>query len=109
MNEKPILTGFAASQGVAEGRVKVVLDPHKIPTFKEGDILVAKVTEPSMIVIMNKAAAFVTDIGGITSHAAIIAREIGLPCVTDTKNATRLLKDRMRVRVDGTKGEVYRL
>ena len=109
MKTKLLLRGLPASRGVAEGHVRVVLDPRTLPDFNEGDILVAKVTEPSMIHIMNGAAAFVTDIGGITSHAAIIAREIGVPCVTHTKKATRTLKDGMRVRVDGTRGEVYEL
>src|SRR3989338_61794 len=108
MNE-PILTGLAASGGMAEGLVRVILDTHHHEDFKEGDILVAKVTEPSMVMMMNKAAAFVTDIGGITSHAAIVAREIGVPCVVGTKSATQLLRDGMKVHVDGTKGEVYLL
>ncbi len=100
---------MAASRGVAEGAVRIVRDPQRMPKFDEGDILVAKLTEPSMIVLMNKAAAFVTDIGGITSHAAVIAREIGVPCVVNTKKATKILKNGMRIRVDGTKGEVWAL
>lgn len=109
MKNKEILRGFAASSGVAEGDVRVILDPRKISRFKEGEILVTRVTEPSMIVAMNKAAAFITDVGGITSHAAVIAREIGLPCVTNTKDATTILKNGTRVRVDGTKGRVFLL
>lgn len=102
-----MLRGIPACRGVAEGVVRIADLHGKCPVFNEGDILVAKVTEPSMVVLMNKAAAFVTDIGGITSHAALIAREIGVPCVVGTKEATTLLKDGMRVRVDGTKGEVH--
>ncbi|MDB5238390.1 MAG: phosphoenolpyruvate synthase [Candidatus Kaiserbacteria bacterium] len=60
-----------------------------------------------MVAMMNKAAAIVTDVGGITSHAAIISRELGVPCVTATRSGTATLKDGMKVRVDGTKGEVY--
>ena len=107
MAKKPLLTGFAASKGVAEGKVRIILDPSKTSDFKEGEILVARVTEPSMILAMNRAAAFVTDVGGITSHAAIIAREIGVPCVSNTITATQILKNGMRVRVDGTQGKVF--
>src|SRR3989344_4141260 len=108
MNE-PILKGFGVSAGIAEGTVRIARELRNLPDFKDGEILVAKVTEPSMVLMMNKAAAFITDIGGITSHAAIIAREIGVPCVVGTKSATQLLRDGMKVHVDGTKGEVYLL
>jgi pyruvate,water dikinase len=103
----PTLTGLAACVGVAEGVVRIADSHGKCPVFEEGDILVAKVTEPSMVMMMNKAAAFVTDLGGITSHAALIAREIGVPCVVGTKNATTVLKEGMRVRVDGAVGTVH--
>lgn len=105
----PILKGIAASQGQAEGVVKIVWDIKDNAKFEEGDVLVTKMTEPSMVPVMIKAAAIVTDIGGITSHAAIVSREMGTPCVVATKEATTLLKDGQRVRVDGTKGEVYLL
>ena len=108
MND-PILKGIAASQGVAEGTVRIVSDMHQADGFQEGDVLVAKVTEPSMVMMINKAAAIVTDFGGLTSHAAIVSRELGVPCVTATKTATQILRDGMKVRVDGTKGEVYAL
>lgn len=101
-----VLRGSPACAGVAVGIVRVADEQGKCGIFLEGDILVAKVTEPSMVVMMNKAAAFVTDLGGITSHAALIAREIGVPCVVGTKEATAVLKDGMRVRVDGGTGEV---
>ncbi len=107
--KKIILKGLAASVGVAVGKVRIVRDPRKIPQFKKGEVLVAKVTEPSMVMLMNRAAAFVTDIGGITSHAAVIAREIGVPCVAGTGKATHLLKNGMLVRVDGTRGTVKEL
>lgn len=106
---EPVLHGLPACKGTAEGIVRIADTHGKCPSFDEGDILVAKVTEPSMVIMMNKAAAFVTDIGGITSHAALIAREIGVPCVVGTKEATEVLKDGMRVRVDGDTGEVHLL
>ena len=107
--QNPILKGIAASGGTADGIVKVVSGVKDVPNFQEGYILVAEMTEPSMVVMMNKAAAIVTDKGGLTSHPAIVSRELGIPCVVATKEATKILKDGLRVRVDGTKGEVYLL
>ncbi len=101
-----ILKGLAASSGIVEGIVKVVGGVQDIDKFHEGDILVAEITEPSMVIMMNKAAAIVTDKGGLTSHPAIVSRELGIPCVVATKKATQILKDGMKVRVNGAKGEV---
>lgn len=105
--QKLILKGIAASAGIAEGIVKIVIGVRDTQYFKEGDILVAEITEPSMVMMMNKAAAIVTDKGGLTSHPAIVSRELGIPCVVATKNATKVLKDGMKVKVDGSKGLVY--
>ncbi len=101
------LKGVAASAGVAEGIVKIVSGAKDAPHFKEGFVLVAKMTEPAMVIMMNKAAAIVTDRGGLTSHPAIVSRELGIPCVVAAKTATQILKDGMRVKVDGAKGEIY--
>jgi len=60
-----------------------------------------------MVIMINKAAAIVTDKGGLTSHPAIVSRELGIPCVVATKTATQVLKDGIKVKVDGAKGEVY--
>lgn len=106
-NQKLLLKGIAASSGVAEGIVKIVSGAKDVLHFEDGRILVAEMTEPTMVIMMNKAAAIVTDKGGITSHPAIVSRELGIPCVVATKTATIILKDGMRVRVDGTRGEVY--
>jgi len=103
------LTGIPASPGVAEGEVKIVSTAQDIKKFADGNILVAEVTEPTLVIMMNKAAAIVTDRGGITSHAAVISRELGVPCVTATKTATTDLKDGMKVRVDGSTGQVTEL
>ncbi|HEB01475.1 MAG TPA: hypothetical protein ENI16_00570 [Candidatus Portnoybacteria bacterium] len=104
---KKILTGIAASPGLAEGIVKIVSGLKDMPSFREGYILVTEMTEPSMVIMMNKASAIITDKGGLTSHPAIISRELGIPCVVATKVATSSLKNGMKVRVDGTKGKVY--
>ena len=107
MSEKtPALKGIAASSGTAQGPVKVVEGIQDIPNFKEGDVLVTRMTEPSMVIMMNKAAAIVTNVGGITCHAAIVSRELGIPCVVATHTATDDLKDSAQVQVDGDKGEV---
>ncbi|TSC94771.1 MAG: pyruvate, water dikinase [Parcubacteria group bacterium Licking1014_1] len=105
--EKLILKGIAASNGIAEGIVKIVEGVKDISRFADGDILVAKITEPSMVIMMNKAAAIVTDKGGLTSHPAIVSRELGIPCVVNTQTATQTLKDGMKIKVDDSKGEIY--
>ena len=105
--EKVILRGIAASTGQATGRVRLVQSSADSPHFQDGEILVTRLTNPTMIMMMAKAAAIVTDVGGLTSHPAIVSREMGTPCVVSTKTATTDLRDGMMVRVDGTKGEVY--
>ena len=107
MKQKVILKGIAASVGIASGIVKIVNGVKDSPYFKDGYILVAEITEPSMVIMMNKAAAIVTDKGGITSHPAIVSRELGIPCVVATKTATKVLRDGMKVKVNGAKGVVY--
>ena len=104
-----VLKGVGASAGIAEGPVKIITGVADIPRFDESCILVTEMTEPSMVIMMQRAVAIVTDKGGITSHPAIVSRELGIPCVVATKTATTTLRDGMRVHVDGTKGEVYLL
>lgn len=104
---KKILTGIAASSGNAQGKVKIVKSIKDSNSFQEGDILVAKITDPSMVVMMGRAAAIVCDIGGITSHPAIVSREMGIPCVVAAKDATSIFKTGDEILVDGDKGEVY--
>ncbi|HIP90373.1 MAG TPA: phosphoenolpyruvate synthase [Candidatus Nanopusillus sp.] len=103
-----LLRGIPASPGVGVGKVKVILGPEYFDKFGEGDILVAKMTNPDYEPLMAKASAIVTDEGGINSHAAIVARELGKPCVVGTKKATELLKDGIIITVDGTHGIIYR-
>lgn len=106
---KLILKGLAAGQGIAEGVAKLFLPGNPASQFPQGAILVTTLTDPTMINAMIKAEAIVTDMGGITSHPAIIAREMGVPCVVGTIKATQLIRDGMKILVDGTKGEVYEL
>jgi pyruvate,water dikinase len=104
---KILLKGLGASPGIAVGEVKIVGSERDISKVKDGDVLVAVMTTPDMVPAMKKASAIVTDEGGLTCHAAIVSRELGVPAVVGTKNATKLLKDGMLVTVDGEKGIVY--
>lgn len=104
--ETKTFTGYSGSQGTHTGTVKVVGDQSEFGKVKKGDILVCKTTTPPWTVLFNLAGAIVTDVGGILSHAATVAREYEVPCVIGTKIATSSLKDGDVVTVDGTKGEV---
>ncbi|MGC9309368.1 MAG: putative PEP-binding protein, partial [Candidatus Nanoarchaeia archaeon] len=88
--------------------VKIVLSLDQLGKVKKGDILVTTMTNPDMVVSMQKAAAIITDEGGLTAHAAIVSREMGIPCVVGTDEATAKLEDGMHVTVDGYKGKVYK-
>jgi pyruvate,water dikinase len=100
------ITGYAASPGVVEGVARVVRDVNEIGTVQQGEVLVCSVTAPSWGPVFPKIAAAVSDIGGMMSHAAIVAREYGLPAVVGTGHATKLIKTGDRVRVDGDNGTV---
>ncbi len=103
------IRGTPAFTGRTRGRVAVVLSAADVGSVKRGDILIAVMTFPHYIAAMEKAAAFVTDEGGILCHAAIIAREMKKPCVIGTKIATQVLKNGDRVEVDATNGIVKRI
>jgi len=103
---KTVLKGTPASHGRAEGRVVVVRSQKDFKKVSEGSIVVTKHTDPSMILIMQKAAAIITDQGGLTSHAAVVSREMGTPCIVGTKVGTKKLKDGDLVEVDAVKGTV---
>ncbi|NMC35701.1 phosphoenolpyruvate synthase [Candidatus Beckwithbacteria bacterium] len=102
-----ILSGAAASPGVAVGTVKVLKSPDEIDKVLEGDILVAPMTTPDYVPAMKRAAAIVTDKGGQTSHAAIVSRELGVPCIVGTDKATAKLKMGQIITVDANKGNIY--
>lgn len=104
---EPILIGEAASLGIASGTVRIVPEPSQIHKVRKGDILVAKMTSPDFIPAMKRAVAIVTDLGGRTSHAAIVSRELGIPCVVGTQKATDILRDDTVITVDGSRGRVY--
>jgi len=100
------LRGFAASSGVVEGPARIVKSVEEISRLQQGDILVCQITNPTWAPIFQTIVAAVSDIGGSMSHAAIVAREYGLPAVVGTGNATSRIKDGQRIRVDGGRGIV---
>ena len=102
-----ILTGVAASPGISVGPVKIVPVASEIDKVMSGDVLVAEMTTPDFVPAMKRAAAIVTDRGGRTAHAAIVSRELGIPCVVGTEVATKTLKDGQEITVDGSEGKVY--
>lgn len=103
----PVLTGVAASPGIAVGKVTIVPDASQIDKVKNGDVLVAVMTTPDFVPAMKRAVAIVTDRGGRTAHAAIVSRELGIPCVVGTEVATKTLADGQEITVDGSHGKVY--
>lgn len=100
------LRGTCASTGKAKGIVKIINNPVDIKKMKKGDILVSIATNPDLVPAMEKAAAILTDYGGVTAHAAIVSRELGVPCIIGLRIATKVLKDGDLVEVDATKGIV---
>jgi len=105
-DELDVLNGSIANPGLAVGRVKVCLDIETIDKVEIGDILVASMTRPEYMPAIKKAAAIITDEGGITCHAAIVARELGIPAIIGTKRATKVLKDGQLVEVRANHGQV---
>jgi pyruvate,water dikinase len=106
-DKKEILTGLSASPGIGWGEVVLIDSKKEINKAKLGSVLVTTMTTPDFVPAMKKVSAIVTDSGGLTSHAAIVSRELGVPCIVGTGNATKILKDGSVVTVDGTKGKVY--
>jgi pyruvate, water dikinase len=104
---KVIVSGLGASPGVGIGVVRLIKDMTDLPKIKQGDVLVTEMTNPDMVVAMKKSVAIVTDEGGLTSHASIVSREMGIPCVVGTGTATKTLKEGMKITVDGSNGKVY--
>ncbi len=104
--EGQTLKGFGGCPGVAEGIAKIITDPSDPQDLGPGDILIAPLTDPSWTPLFVPAEAVVVNVGGQMSHAVIVSRELGMPCVVAVKNATEIIKDGTRIRVDGATGEV---
>ncbi|MBI5036224.1 hypothetical protein HZC09_02680 [Candidatus Micrarchaeota archaeon] len=108
-SEMKELKGDCACPGFAKGVVKVINTPEEMKKMKKGDVLVAHATNPDIVPAMKLASAIITDLGGITCHAAIVSRELKIPCVIGTKVATSWVKDGDLVEVDATHGVVRKL
>jgi phosphohistidine swiveling domain-containing protein len=103
------LQGFCAYTGCVQGDVCLILKNEDLIKFQAGQILVTQMTNPNFVSVMKQARAIVTDEGGVTCHAAIVAREFGIPCLVGTKIGTKVFKDGDRVEVDAEKGIVRKL
>ena len=110
-DHKVLVKGLPASPGMASGKCHVITDPKDIDEFKEGEVLVTMMTSPDWVPAMKKAVAIVTDAGGMTCHASIVSRELGIPCVVGTKSrsveATSVLKTGDDITIDAQNGIVY--
>ncbi len=102
-----LLKGLGAAPGIATGSVKILKSSKEIDKIQKGDVLVAKMTSPDYVPAMKKAVAIITDEGGMTCHAAIVSRELGIPCMVGTSTATTTLKDGQVVTVDAKRGILY--
>ena len=107
VNLVPILTGEPASPGSATGVAIIINNPKEITRVSKGQILITQMTTPDFVPAMKKVNGIITDKGGQTSHAAIVSRELGVPCIVGTGTATKLIKEGDIITVDGTTGKIY--
>ena len=106
--ERTVITkGLGASPGMASGTVKIINSTDELDKVQQGDILVTVMTTPDMVPAMKRANGIITDEGGVTCHAAIVSRELGIPCVVGTGDATSILPENSQVTLDGNKGIVW--
>jgi pyruvate,water dikinase len=105
---EPLVRGFGASPGIAGGVARLLRTSAEMDHLKSGEILVTTMTTPDMVPAMAQAAAIVTDEGGMTCHAAIVSRELGVPCIVGTREATKKIVDGETISVDGKSGSVYK-
>ncbi len=105
-NSDVLVSGIAVGGKIGAGKVRILHDTKHIDTFQKGEVLVTGITDPDWEPIMKIASAIVTDKGGRTSHAAIVSRELGIPCIVGTSNATKILKNGQEVTIDCSSGEV---
>jgi pyruvate, water dikinase len=104
---RQLLKGIGASPGAASGRVRIITDNKELTRIENGDIIVTTMTSPDLVPSMSNSAAIITDLGGRTCHAAIVSREMGIPAVVGTQEATRILKEGQEITVDAYNGVVY--
>lgn len=108
MDKDILVKGIGVSPGLKSGKVRVILKIRDISTFQKGEVLVTEMTTPDWVPAMKIASAIVTNLGGKTCHAAIVSRELGVPCIVGTEKSTKTLKNGDIVTVDGQKGFVYK-
>lgn len=108
MEKDVLIRGMGVSPGQASGKVRVIVSVKDMSKFQKGDVLVTEMTTPDWVPAMKIAAAVVTNLGGKTCHAAIVSRELGVPCIVGTENATKVLKEGDVVTADGQRGLVFR-
>ena len=107
-SKEVILKGAPAAPGLVSGPVRLVPDVKLLDKVKKGDIMVTDMTTPDFVPAMRRAAGIITNRGGLTSHAAIVSRELGVPCIVGTSTATKILKDGMIVTLNGATGDIYK-
>lgn len=108
--EQPVLTGIAVGNKIGIGKVRLISDVSKMSQFQNKEVLVTKMTDPDWVPVMRKASAIITEEGGKTCHAAIVSRELGVPCIVGAQRAVKLLKNGQTVTVDcsqGSKGRIF--
>ncbi len=108
MEKEILLKGIGVSPGQVSGKIKVILNVKDMAVFQKGEILVTEMTTPDWVPAMKIATAVITNLGGKTCHAAIVSRELGVPCIVGTEKATKVLKDSDIVTVDGQRGLIFR-
>ena len=108
MEQEILIKGIGVSPGKASGKIKVIVNVKDIARFQKGEILVTEMTTPDWVPVMKIAAAVITNFGGKTCHAAIVSRELGVPCIVGTENATKVLKEGETVSVDGQRGLIFK-
>lgn len=104
---KIIAKGRPASSGMVVGKVRIVHDVKGLSNVKDGEILVVNSSNPAWTIGMMKASGLISEYGGIICHAAIVAREIGIPCVVGVKDATSNFQDGQKIKIDGDEGIIY--
>jgi pyruvate,water dikinase len=108
-SKKVLLTGLSVGNRIGQGKANRIMEARDINKFKKGEVLVTDMTDPDWVPAMKLASAIVTDSGGRTAHAAIVSRELGIPCVVGTGNATKIIKTGKAITVDCSEGEIGRV
>jgi pyruvate, water dikinase len=104
---KKLVSGLSASKGISNGKCKIVNSMDDFVNVERGDILVTKNTDPSFVCLFSKVVGIITDVGGLCSHAAIVSREMGIPCIVGTGDASKILRNGQKVIVNADEGIVY--